>query len=195
YMSKRNVELKAGYYYHIYNRGNNYQDIYLHRDNYVYFLQQFKKYLIPETLDVIAYCLMPNHYHFLIYLKTDFLSEKMQKFVLSYTKSINIRYKRVGGLFQGRYKNIIVDTDEYLLHLSRYIHLNPWQANLVKKAEDWEFSSYREYLGMRPGKIPKTEVILSYFKNESSNVYESYRKFVESYQEKDKKMIEKLTFD
>ena len=133
---------------------------------------------------------MPNHYHLLIYLNNNNFSELMQKLALSYTKAINKRYKRVGSLFQGRFKSILVDKDEYLLHLSRYIHLNPINAKLVTKAEYWEYSSYREYINLRDGTLPNFDRIISLFPNVSF-----YRCFVEDYSEGDEQIIKHLTFE
>jgi len=104
-MPYRQNIFQAGQYYHIYNRGNNRQDIFFERENYLFFLRLVRKYLL-ETLDVIAYCLMPNHYHLLIQLKKAELSAAMQAFSLSYTKAMNRRYGRVGSLFQGRFQAI-----------------------------------------------------------------------------------------
>jgi len=127
------------------------------RENYLYFLRQFRLYLLKDTLDVLAYCLMPNHYHFLVCLRSLNLSQQMQAFSLSYTKAINRRYGRCGSLFQGRFKAILVDSDRYLLHLSRYIHLNPVAAGFVQAPEEWEFSSYQEYVDLRRGTLPQFE--------------------------------------
>ncbi|WP_287706938.1 MULTISPECIES: transposase [unclassified Microcystis] len=145
-MPYRQNIFQPGQYYHIYNRGNNRQDIFFERENYLFFLRLVRKYLL-ETLDVIAYCLMPNHYHLLIQLKKAELSAAMQAFSLSYTKAINRRYGRVGSLFQGRFQAILVNDTEYLLNLSRYIHCNPVKAGLVSQPQEWEFSSFREYVG------------------------------------------------
>jgi putative transposase len=134
-MPRREVIFQSGNYYHVYNRGNNRQLIFFERDNYTYFLRQLRTHLINRGVDIIAYCLMPNHYHLLVYLKNEYFSKLMQAFTLSYAKAINQRYKRVGSLFQGRFQAIHVDKDEYLLNLTRYIHLNPVEANLVEKAE------------------------------------------------------------
>ena len=161
-MPRRQVILQAGNYYHIYNRGNNRQLIFFEQDNYLYFLRQLRTHLINRGVDIIAYCLMPNHYHLLVYLKTDYFSKLMQSFTLSYAKAINKRYKKVGSLFQGRFQAIHVDKDEYLLNLTRYIHLNPVEANLVEKAEDWEFSSYREYVDLRQGTLPTLDELGSF---------------------------------
>ncbi|WP_254175061.1 transposase [Planktothrix pseudagardhii] len=88
-MPRRQVIFQAGNYYHVYNRGNNRQLIFFERDNYIYFLRQLRNHLITNGVDIIAYCLMPNHYHLLVYLQTDNFSELMQSFSLSYTKAIN----------------------------------------------------------------------------------------------------------
>ncbi len=188
-MPYRKFEFRAGEYYHLYNRGNNYQPIFFERENYLYFLRQIRKYLL-DTLVIVAYCLMPNHYHLLVYLKTDDLSVKMQPFILSYTKAVNERYDRVGSLFQGRFRAIHVDRNEYLIHLSRYIHLNPVLAGLVKNPEDWEFSSYREYIRLRNGTLPQPEVVLTQFPSPSA-----YSQFVNAYIEDDNKLIEHLVLE
>ena len=189
-MPYRNVEFRAGECYHIYNRGNNYSDIFFERENYLYFLRQMRKYLVIDVLDVIAYCLMPNHYHLLLRLNADNFSRPMQRLALSYTKAINKRYERVGSLFQGRFQAVCVDRGEYLVHLSRYIHLNPVVAKLVERPEDWEFSSYREYIGLRAGTLPKTEAVLSQFSSVGA-----YREFVESHMDDGEKMIGRLMLE
>src|SRR6266403_698935 len=129
-MPYREIPFRAGEYYHVYNRGNNRQRVFLERENYLFFLRRWRHH-ISSSAQVICYCLMPNHYHFLIQLKADEFSEAMQAFTLSYTKALNKRYGRVGSVFQGRFRAIHVDGDPYLLHLSRYIHLNPLSAHLV----------------------------------------------------------------
>ena len=187
-MPRRQVIFQADNYYHIYNRGNNRQPIFFERDNYLYFLRQFKKHLIPHSVDIIAYCLMPNHYHLLTRLKTDRFSKPMQAFSLSYTKAINKRHQRSGSLFQGRFQAIHVYEEEYLLNLTRYIHLNPVKANLVEKAEDWEFSSYQEYIDWRTDSLPKIDLIRSLFHSA-----DDYSKFVKNLTPD--KSIHGLTFE
>ncbi len=187
-MPRRQVILQAGNYYHVYNRGNNRQPIFFERENYIYFLRQLRNHLITRGVDIIAYCLMPNHYHLLVYLNTNRFSNLMQAFTLSYTKAIAKRYQRVGSLFQGRFEAIHVDREEYLLHLTRYIHLNPVCANIVKKAEDWEFSSYQEYLDLRQGSLPKIDRVRSQFKSA-----DTYRYFLEDLTSD--RLIQNLTFE
>jgi putative transposase len=152
-MPRRKLEFRSGCYYHLYNRGHNRQNIFFDRQNYLYFLHQLGFHLVKQSVDIVAYCLMPNHYHLLVYLRSDDLSNRMQAFVLSYTKAMNQRYGRCGSLFQGRFQAILVDTEEYLLSLSRYIHLNPVKAGLVERPEDWEFSSYQDYMGLRQERL------------------------------------------
>jgi len=193
-MPYRELSFTPDEFYHIYNRGNNKGRIFFEPENYPFFLEKLGKYLRPDQVDIHAYCLIPNHYHILVRLLSgsDF-SEKMHDLSISYAKSINKRYPRAGHLFQGRFKAKHVDSTEYLLHLSRYIHLNPRFGGIVQRAEDWEFSSYRDYLfggkiaeitqarqseisGISRRPAVTTELILSHFGG-----VEDYREFVESF--------------
>jgi putative transposase len=158
-MAEQKVPLQAGHFYHVYNRGNNRQLIFFERENYLYFLRLIRQNLIEDGVDVVAYCLMPNHHHLLVYLQTDELAESMKSLSLSYTKAINKRFNRVGALFQGRFQRILITHTEHLIALTRYIYLNPVKANLVKQPEDWEFSSYLEYAELRQGTLPKLELV------------------------------------
>ena len=114
----------------------------------------------------------------------------MMRFSVSYTKAMNKRYDRVGSLFQGAFRVKHVDEDEYLVHLSRYIHVNPVVAGLVERAEDWEFSSYREYIGLRDGTLPNPEIVLSQFSSRGA-----YRDFVQAYVSSEQEIIGDLLFD
>jgi putative transposase len=158
-MPKRRIPLQAGNFYHIYNRGNACQNIFFEYENYIYFLKLVKQHFITNAVDIVAYCLMPNHYHFLVYLRDETLSDAMKSLSLAYTKAINKRFKRSGVLFQGRFQSIHVADTDYLINLTRYIHLNPVKAGLVQQPGEWEFSSYLEYAGLRAEKIPKIEHI------------------------------------
>jgi len=201
-MPQRSVSLVAREYYHVYNRGNNRQDVFFERENHLFFLRRVRKYLVGDTqtsevsetsevwTTIIAYCLMPNHFHLLVCLHDDELSRRMQRFSISYTKAMNKRYDRVGSLFQGQFQAVLVDRNEYLLHLSRYLHLNPVEAGLVKRPEDWEFSSYRDYIGLRLGTLPMPDIILSQFPTPRA-----YQEFIESYKLTDRDIIAHLLFD
>jgi REP element-mobilizing transposase RayT len=189
-MPNRRVALVAGEYYHIYNRGNNYETVFREPENYYYFLRLMVKYLLPEQVQIVAYCLMPDHYHLLLYLQTETLSRSMQPFLLAYTNAFNRRYQRIGSLFQGRFKARRIGTNEYLLHLSRYIHLNPVEAGLVQKAEDWEFSSYKDYLGLRQRTLSGANIVMDQF-----GTGEEYRRFVEEGMETEITGLEGLLID
>jgi putative transposase len=146
-MPYRKESLGVHEFYHIYNRGNNKEKIFFEPENYAFFLRTFLKYFPLALAEIHAFCLMPNYYHFLVrFIKDLDVSTRMKYFGISYAKAVNNRYERTGHLFEGRFKIKHVDSDEYLLHLSRYIHLNPFFAQLVTKAEGWKYSSYRKYL-------------------------------------------------
>ncbi len=196
-MPKRKIKLIQGEYYHFYNRGNNREGIFYEKANYAFFIRRIREYLLPSA-NVIAYCLMPSHYHIIAQVKGDEVSRSMQKLSISYTKTVNKTYHRSGSLFEGTFKNIHINKENYLLHLSRYIHLNPVNAGLVAKPEDWEFSSYRDFIGMRKGSLPNPEIVFRLVGSDSATIPEiwhRYRKFVESYTEKDRKIIGKFLFD
>lgn len=103
---------------------------------------------------------MPNHYHLVLQPEDDDLSARMQRMLISFTKTINAKYGRVGALFQGQFQAVAVETDEQLIHLTAYAHCNPVQAGLVRRPDDWEYSSCREYLGARPGTLPRPDTVL-----------------------------------
>lgn len=109
----------------------------------------FQKFTNKECLiEIIAYCIMPTHIHLILsQMKENGISLYMKNLLNSYTRYFNIKYKRKGPLWQGRFKSVLIETDEQLLHLTRYIHLNPTSDNLVKNPEEWLYSSYNEYLG------------------------------------------------
>lgn len=150
--------------YHLYNRGVDHGDVFFTRANYLFLLRRLREHCPPSSGEVIAYCLMPNHYHFIIRVLIEaFGLEVMQPLMVSYTKAINKQQDRVGPLFQGPFRARPVTSDGDLIHLSRYIHLNPVTAGFVSRPEEWEFSSYRDYVGLRPGTLPCPAAVLSHF--------------------------------
>lgn len=136
-------------YYHVMNRGRGYQDIYQNEADFELFIQTLREACAQFRIEVHAYCLMNNHYHLLI--KTPFanLGRAMRHINGVYTQRYNRLKKTDGPLFRGRYKAIVVDSDEYLLHLSKYIHLNPLEAKIVERLEDYPWSSYLTYVGKK----------------------------------------------
>ncbi len=110
-----------------------------------------------DRVQLIAYCLMPTHFHLLLRQKTDAgISIFISQLLNSYTRYFNIRHNRKGPLWESTFKSVHIETDEQALHLTRYIHLNPVTAHLVKKPEDRPYSSYSEYLGDPPKEGPLT---------------------------------------
>ena len=167
--------MEQGCFYHIYNRGNNKQPIFFEKKNYHHFLKLFDKYL-ASFVDVYAYCLMPNHFHFLIKIKefaettvvfkTTVVSTKpsplekaFKTFFMAYAKGINKAYSRTGALFQQKFKKKEITDDGYFTSIIQYIHANPIAAGLCNSYEDWEFSSYNAIIGNKPTKVKREEVI------------------------------------
>lgn len=146
-------------YYHIYNRGNNKNSIFFEEANYSYFLAKLEKH-IGSSSTVYAYCLMPNHLH--LFLKVNHkptFELGIKNFFISYTKSINKAYNRVGSLFQGRYKASKINSDGYYSRIITYIHQNTLTAGIVKRLEDYHYSSYPCYLNNEPTFIDKNPVL------------------------------------
>lgn len=169
----------AGALYHITSRGNARQDIYRadeDRDEFLALLGQ-----VCERYQWLchAYCLMSNHYHLLIETGRPSLSKGMRQLNGVYTQFYNRRYNRVGHVFQGRYKAIMVERDSYLLELCRYIVLNPVRAQMVRSARDWPWSSYRATAGLSEA-IPAltTDWVLGNFGKQKSRAMAGYRVFV-----------------
>lgn len=135
-------------YYHVFNRGANKEKIFFQPDNYRFCLGLVDKNRKQYCVSVMAYCLMPNHYHFL--LRQDIggsISKFLQSTFNSYTQAVNVQQNRSGTLFQGRAKARWIEDDSYALHLARYFHLNPIEAGMVNTPDAWEFSDYRVWCG------------------------------------------------
>jgi REP element-mobilizing transposase RayT len=170
------MDFFAGNTYHIYNRGNDKQVIFFKEDNYIYFLGKVRKYIMPHC-DILAYVLMPNHFHFLIHaderaemhladlqIPRNVLSEGMRLLLSAYTKGINKQENRTGNLIQQNTKSKCVsdssklNEEGYATTYFYYIHQNPVKAGLVNKMEDWYYSSYRDYAGLRNGTLCNKEL-------------------------------------
>lgn len=193
-------------YYHLYNRGVEKRDIFLDDQDYSVFLSYIKQYLEPqigsdpkslaEEVDLIAFCLMPNHFHFIAKQKTiDGITKFIRAICTNYVMYFNKKYDRVGTLFQGKYKGVLLDNDAYLLHLSRYIHLNPTKIGSDPKKS---FSSYDYYLGRRHAAWLKPNEILNFFKSAQKTSLKdclSYESFVDDYIVDSKEILGGLTIE
>jgi len=212
-MPSRNIvkKYKENAYYHIYNRGVDKRVIFSDKKDYKKFLGYLKFYLIPTNLqgqtlkvspsrklknygndiDLLAYCLMPNHFHLLIH-QADSLSiaNFMHSLCTKYSIYFNKRNRRLGPLFQGRYRAVEVNSEEQLVYLTKYIHRNPIDILPSRTdLEGYKYSSYGNYLGKFSQSWVKPIEILNLFGNNS------YQDFVKESEDRDIKLIEKLTLD
>jgi putative transposase len=167
-----------GAFYHVTARGNERRRIYYSKTDY----EKFKAYLAgaQEKYGYLLHCyvLMPNHYHLVIETPGANLSSVMHYINGSYTNYINIKKRRSGHLFQGRYKAILVDQDRYLLGLSRYLHLNPVRAKMVERPEDYPYSSYRAYISRNKKDIVYRDLILDMMAKTEKDATYRYKNFV-----------------
>lgn len=205
-MPQRTIPLVNDQYYHVFNRSINKEPIFTKSKdcqraitalNYysfsgspirlAYFLAQGpdKRFEIMNALkskskrlvDIICFCLIPNHFHLLLKQNTESgISKFLSLFQNSYTKYFNTKYSRHGHLFQGQFKAVRIEDDEQLLHASRYIHLNPYSSFAIKtitELETYQYSSLSEYLGKAREELCQKEIIMSHFANTAA-----YKKFV-----------------
>ena len=220
----RKTYIKGGIY-HVYNRGVETRNIFLDDQDYHVFLGYLRDALAPPSLrkkgkktfkikstvfrgiarpvknfsgriELLAYCLMPNHFHLLIRQKDErTMKEFMQSIATRYSMYFNKKRKRVGSLFQGIYKAVLVTEEPYLLHLSRYIHTNPeeYTANRVEA-----YSSYGEYIGRRTTDWIKPDVILAFFKKTTVPLLHSvtsYKNFIEEYKTDSASLLGRMTLE
>ena len=170
----------SGAHYHVTSRGNEQKDVFKSQKDRERFLSYLESAVLRYGAVIHAYCLMSNHYHLLVETPSGNLSQIMKHINGAYTNYFNVKRKRAGHLFQGRYKAILIEADEYAKELSRYIHLNPVRVGMVSRPEDYQWSSYRDYIGQR--KTPdwlKREFIIGYFGRSISEAQDKYRTFVE----------------
>lgn len=212
--------------YHVYNRGVEKRDIFLDEQDYAVFLHLLKYYLSPidekshhpllefqnfsivrprplanieKEVDLLSYCLMSNHFHLLLrQISKDGVTKLLRRISTTYSMYFNKRYKRVGYLFQGRYKAAFIDSDNYLLHVSRYIHLNPFELTRFDLVS-YPYSSYPHFLGVKRAIWLKPDFILRYFDTSKLlpflEKYPSYKEFVEKYPDDSKGVIGNLAID
>jgi REP-associated tyrosine transposase len=139
-----------GAVYHVTSRGDRREDIFVDDEDRRGLLSVVAQALSRFDVEALAYCLMGNHYHLVVHTRQANLSLLMRHINGVYTQTYNRRHHKVGHLFQGRFKAILVDRDAYLLEVCRYVDLNPVRARMVAKPEDWPWSSYRAHLGHAP---------------------------------------------
>ncbi|MCB1763653.1 MAG: transposase [Gammaproteobacteria bacterium] len=169
----------SGAIYHITSRGNRREDIFENDSDRTRFLTLLNDVCNTHNWVCHAYCLMGNHYHLLIETPDANLSKGMRQLNGVYTQTFNRAHGRVGHIFQGRFKAILVEKENYLLELSRYIVLNPVRAGMVRSAADWAWSSYRATVGRSNGPdCLHTEWILAAFGKRKSLAMEKFRRFV-----------------
>lgn len=177
-------------YYHVYNRGLNKMNIFLDDMDYHYFEKILARCLVSRKefdkfsrqyanyhgeVSLLAYCLMPNHFHLLLHQKDQKQIEKfMNSIAVPYAMYFNKKYDRKGSLYESRYKSVRIKTDEQLEHVSRYIHLNP------SEYRSWDYSSYGDYI-FSPREWVSTELILSLFDTKNQ-----YSEFVDDYESTNK---------
>ncbi|MBI4037840.1 transposase [Candidatus Curtissbacteria bacterium] len=192
-------------YYHIYNRGAGKSEIFLEDQDYRVFTHYLEKYLdhksahsLASEVKLLAYCLMPNHFHLFVHqLSKNGMVKLMRSLGTSYSMYFNKRYERSGTLFQGVYKATIVETEPYFLHLSRYIHLNP--RDLGGDWREYPHSSYKAYLGGSKIRWLSSAPILDFFKEiRTYGLFPkalSYQSFVEDYAHDSKEKLGDLALD
>jgi len=185
-MQNKTGTLEPEAFYHIYNRANGNENIFFKDENYLFFLKKYKEYISP-ICNTYCYCLMPNHFHFLIEIKNEeelksyfknkdltgfqnlsgLVSKEFSNFFNAYSKSINKQEGRKGSLFMRPFKRKKIEEKSYLFKLVHYIHFNPKEAGLVKKIEEWKYSSYHSLLSNSPTLLER-ETVINWF-NDSDN--------------------------
>lgn len=171
----------AGALYHVTARGNAQAEIYRDDADRQQFLELLDSAVRRYDWYCHAYCLMDNHYHLLIETGTPSLSKGMKYLNGAYTQMFNRRHHRVGHVFQGRFKAILVQKDAHLLELARYIVLNPVRARMVRQAIDWRWSSYRATVGVaETAPCLTTDWVLTGFARTRAEAQRLYREFVQA---------------
>lgn len=192
----RKVPIVTGEIYHIFNRGVNKSNIFFLEEDYRRFLQAAIHYKTKTSkfsyekdlglndpvslsatgevgVQILAYSLMPNHFHLLVKQLIDGgITSYIRHLANSYSHYVSVRHKRSGPLFEGRFKNVLVESQEQLIHVSRYIHLNPLVANIVSDLENYPWSSYLFYVKRKVDGLCEPAMVIGHFK--SGKDYESF---------------------
>jgi REP element-mobilizing transposase RayT len=181
-----------GEYYHIYNRGNNKEKLFYKAKNYQFFLDRYKKYL-HEVTDTFTYCLLPNHFHFLIRIKNilennSSVSEKFRRFFISYSQAINKQENRTGSLFQKNLKKKKIHNQNQLIWLVYYIYRNPIHHGL-QHTLNYKWSSYNALTSKSKTSLKRKEVF------EWFGGKEAFLEFHQQNVNADREVIQGLTFE
>ena len=230
----RKIDFANNEYYHIYNRGVDKRKVFLNNNDYIRFLHDLYEFnnqkkapeytriakynvgsLTPhiekesrkKLVDIICFCLMPNHYHLILKQLIDKgISKFMHKLGTGYTNAFNLKHKRSGALFEGTFKAILIENETYLTHLSRYIHLNPvelkeknWKEDGIKDwskinefLDNYRYSSYLDYIGKKNfPSIINNDLILKIFNNSEDR----YKKFTQEWLVQDFSKIDDLILE
>jgi putative transposase len=177
-MARRPRVYFPGALYHIIARGNQKQTIFFDERDFRTYLSYLSEYKTKYSFYLYAFALMKNHCHLLLEVKEVPLSKIMQVLQFRYTRYFNKRYRKVGHLFQGRYKAILCDKETYLLELVRYIHLNPVRAGVVRDPEDYPWTGHMAYSRKRKENLIDAAMVLSQFSRKRSLARKQYRQFV-----------------
>jgi putative transposase len=195
------MEFQENYLYHIYNRGNNKQLIFFNDDNYIFFLKKVRKFIYP-VCDIINYCLMPNHFHLLIFAngktiqtkkngltEKNVLSEAFRNVLSSYSQAINKQNNTTGSLFQQNTKSKCLNDGSinYATTCFYYIHQNPCKPGLARFMEEWKYSSFKDYAGLRNGTLCNKQLAVELLDLDMDNFYADSYKIIE--EDKSKKIF------
>jgi len=168
-----------GALYHAILRGNSGQTIFFDDNDRTRFYLLIQEGVERFGHRIHAFCLMTNHVHLAIQIADISLSRILQNLSFRYTRWVNWRQGKTGHLFQGRYKAVLIDADTYLQELTRYIHLNPVRAGMVRETEKYPWSSYRAYLGLETIPWLTTDWVLSQFSKRLSVARRAYMRFIQ----------------
>jgi REP element-mobilizing transposase RayT len=180
-MSNHNLKpLEPDKYYHLYNRANGYEKLFVKDENYRFFLKRYAHFINP-IVDTFAYCLMPNHFHFALRIKSEeelerlelfksfkllksfavdkFLSKQFSNLFSSYTQAFNKQQNRKGSLFIPRFRRKHINSDEYIREIIHYIHFNPVHHGFVEDLRNWKHSSFGIFFSEKPPSLKRDEVI------------------------------------
>jgi len=176
-MGNKRIPLDANKVYHIYNHAVGNENLFRSHENYIYFLRKYKEYVLPIA-DTFAFCLMPNHFHLAVRIKSEkelqdldpegfknprglnlAISQKIGNFFNAYTKAYNKSFSRKGKLFCDSFERKEIISNDYFLSIIHYIHFNPVHHGFVNDIRNWKYSSFKSFLTVKPTNIKRDEVI------------------------------------